>query len=384
MTDELDALLESMNPADPATWAVLADWYLERGLTPKPTALPLVDGVRAALRWRSGFVTAATLEFERGAGPALYGLEPLLRSRALRLTTELRVGARVDPQPFANVTMVFGADATNQLSPEPNRLTARQLDAVLASAPPNLATLVVWHSVDATDVAALEPLTRQRPLSATCLVLRANGKVLLETLDRIAERRWQTIALRSQWRERELRGFDALAARHPDVRFELVRTSARRKPNATWRADRSEPGLEAEGAGTMLGGDDARRPNLRWVEDPDQLTVTTAREAYRLTPESPIPPGLISALWDAGVALQRHHGSYALARDTQLTKEGAVFIDGEPLLGPWPVGPGMALEVRVDDPGHPLAPTTRGAGGRVVFFGAPNQRRHQARFTFTA
>ncbi len=377
MTDELDALLESMDPTDPATWAVLADWHLERGLTPGPTALPTVANVRAAVRWRLGFVTLATLEFDPAAKPGLYELQPLLRSRALRLTTELRVGARFEPR-----TRVFGGPAA-QPPAAPPRLTARALDAVLASAPPALATLVVWSTTDATDVAALEPLTRLRPLSATRLMLRADAGVLLDLLDHVAQRRWRTLTLRSQWHERDLRRFDQLAARHPDVQFELVTTSARRTPNDTWRGDRQELHLEAEDPSAIRGGGAPRGPNLRWVADPDPLCVSSAGSSFALTPESPMPPALVSALHAVGVTLRRRHGTYALVRDAQLTEAGTVLVDGVPLVEPRLLGPGDELDVRVDDPGRPLPPIPGAAPGGAMMFGNVGWRRHQARFSFS-
>lgn len=347
MSDDLEVMLESIDPLDPAAWAVLSDWLLERGVSTAPRPLPSIAGLRTAARWRLGFVTTAALEFEPDARPSLYELQPLLRSQTLRLTHELRVGARVD-----NQTMVFGAGPGRVEPARPTGLTGRQLEAVLASAPASLHSLVVWQTADTSDPAQLLPLTRQRPLSARRLELRAQAQVLLKVVDPIAGMRWQTITLRSTWTPRELAELDLIVARHADVQFELV------------------------------GVGPARTDNLRWRPDGEGLTVSTDGQSWALTPASPLPPALIGALAQLGMVLVRNLGVYQLARDPTLTEAAVVEVDGAPFSSPRMLEPGLELQVRVADPGRHIVPFGRPGG--VMFFGMnPPPRNHTGRLSFT-
>lgn len=348
MSDDLDAMLESIDPLDPSAWAVLGDWLLERGVPTEPKRLPSIAGVRAAVRWRLGFVTTAALEFEPDARPGLYDLQPLLRSRTLRLASELRVGARVE-----NQTMRFGAQGASRVGPTgPTGLTARQLEAVLASAPSALHALVVWQNTAPTDPAILLPLTRQRPLSARRLELRAHAQVLLQLVDRIAGMRWHTLTLRSTWSPDDLAALEAVVANHPDVQFELV------------------------GVGPERTG------NLRWVPEGAGLTVSLEGQSWALTPDSPLPPALTSALCQLGVVLLRRLGSYELARDPSLTDDAVVDVDGAPLSAPRVLEPGIELHVRVADPGRYVAPFGR-PGGVMIFGMSSPPRNRTGRVVFT-
>ncbi len=340
MTDELETLLESMDPTDPATWAVLADWFLERGLTPAPTPLPTIDGLGVTSCWRLGFVTSATLEFHPSARPGLYDLQPLLRSRPWRLTTELQVGSLAEREGRG-----FGRQ---------QGLTARQLEAVLASAPTALHALTVWQSTDPSDVAILEPLTRQRPLSARTLVLRANAQVLLQQLARIAPRRWQTITLRSAWRPHDLEELDGLVTRFPDVAFELVGVGPR------------------------------RTPNLHWVPEREGLKVTCDGQWWNVAPDAPAPEGLRIALWELGLVLRRTLGTFELARDPNLGALAAVELDGVALVAPRAIEPGLSVNVRLEDPGRQAENHPGGTRDQLVFFIpglAPRHRSGQLSFT---
>ena len=178
-----------------------------------PERLPLLDGVTFRARWRAGLASEGFVRFELKRPPQLYGLEPLLRAPPLRLMTSLNVGFDWPPRDV----MLFGT-AAQEVLPAPRTLFPGTLTALLASAPPALRRLGVWLPLnppwsEGDDCSTqLEPLLRQRPLTAEHLELRLPRKGAIKLISALVPMRWKTITLAAALNREDL---DALASRAP-------------------------------------------------------------------------------------------------------------------------------------------------------------------------